>query len=434
MRTVRLFFVFFFILFSVFGHAEPMSSIITDLERLSEQGGVEIRFLLSLTLFKGEKIYQDEVFKWMGKQEEYNNEETQKYWRALSSRTPTFEGIRMNGTEYRPEKAISLFRPVSSFLERAREKKNRQRGLKWLKILIEDSYVPAQFEWWRMQNGERGQSERLLRVLAESPYAPAAFELYRLLKEENAEEALNWLEASAKGHYAPAELEMYHVLTNRQEMRERERDGREEEENYLKGLVETMRLKTMALRWLKRAVDQEYREALFQWGIILRDGTNGVKENRETAFDVFMEAALQGHVEAQYNVAYMHRFGIGVTENVLKALTWYRRAMEQESPQAMYDMGMMHLEGVMVKKNENKAVELIWQAAYMGDRNAQYQMGLMFRDGIGVMADPVKAAFWFREAGMQDHRALKRGFHELIVQSDRSKSCNGAFSIRVNGR
>lgn len=426
MKKVKLFTVFFFLWFSVFGHSETVGSTIIDLEESAEEGDEEAQFLLGLILWKGEEIYQNEGLNWLRKQAEYNNEKTQKYWRTLIPRIPSSEEISRNEKGYRSGETMGLFRPISSFLERAREKKNRQIGLEWLRISAENDYVPAQFEWWRIHNGDKNQSKWktliLLNVLAENHYAPAEFELYRMLREENIREALNRLRVSAENHYAPAEFEMYLVLKKREEL-EKERNGEGADQ------LKMRRLRIAALKWLRKAVKQEHREALFRWGVILRDGTDGVKQSAERAFDAFMRAAFQGHPEAQHNVARMLRFGIGVKENKPESLKWSQKAVAQDFPPAIYDMGMMHLEGLIVARNEKRALKLIWKAAYLGDLDAKYQIGVMYSEGIVVEKDSVEATWWFREAGTQGHHIFQEKARELVSQSD---LCHETFSMRVD--
>ena len=426
MKKVKLFTVFFFLWVPVFGYSETVGSTIIDLEESAEEGDKEAQFLLGLILWKGEEIYQDEVFSWLRKQAEYNNEKTQKYWRTLVPQIPSSEEIERNEKEHRSGETMSLFRPISSFLKRARKKKNRQIGLEWLRVSAENGYVPAQFEWWRIHNGEENQSKWktliLLNVLSENHYAPAGFELYRMLKEENIREALKRLRVSAENHYAPAEFELYRVLKKREEL-EKERNGEGADQLKIK------RFREAALKWLKKAVNQEHREALFHWGVILRDGIGGMEQNAGGAFDAFMRAALQGHAEAQHNVARMLRFGIGVKENKPESLTWSQKAVAQDFPPAIYDRGMMHLEGLIVARNEKRALKLIWKAAYLGDLDAKYQTGLMYSEGIVVEKNSEAATWWFREAGTQGHHVFQKKARELVFQSD---LCHETFSMRVD--
>lgn len=58
----------------------------------------------------------------------------------------------------------------------------------------------------------------------------------------------------------------------------------------------------------------------------------------DTAFKYFQEAATQGHVEAQYQLAEMYEYGVGVPESRKHATKWYAMAAENGHAIAQYEL------------------------------------------------------------------------------------------------
>ncbi|MGH8121130.1 MAG: hypothetical protein ACRESK_11010, partial [Gammaproteobacteria bacterium] len=69
-------------------------------------------------------------------------------------------------------------------------------------------------------------------------------------------------------------------------------------------------------------------EAQFQLGKSYYLGTQ-VKQDYGQAFLWFRRAALQGHAEAQYNLGNMYLMGEGIEQSDLEAGSWYEQAAEQ---------------------------------------------------------------------------------------------------------
>jgi TPR repeat protein len=53
-----------------------------------------------------------------------------------------------------------------------------------------------------------------------------------------------------------------------------------------------------AIEWLQKAAAQQHTEALYDLGIMYRDG-EGVTKDTMKAIELFKKAASQGHVKAQ---------------------------------------------------------------------------------------------------------------------------------------
>ena len=67
-------------------------------------------------------------------------------------------------------------------------------------------------------------------------------------------------------------------------------------------------------------------EALYQYGIDSRDGTNGRIKMPTTAIKYLTQAGVKGYVEAQYELACMYENGVGCIADIQDAIDWYAAA------------------------------------------------------------------------------------------------------------
>lgn len=109
--------------------------------------------------------------------------------------------------------------------------------------------------------------------------------------------------------------------------------------------------------------------AQFELASRLRAG-RGVTQDEGEALHWFTEAAMKGHVEAQFQLARMFaelgeapqsplltRIGISASQSQRDAAGWFRRAAEQGHVQAQYERGRVLTEGRGVLRNPQEAVE-----------------------------------------------------------------------------
>jgi len=55
----------------------------------------------------------------------------------------------------------------------------------------------------------------------------------------------------------------------------------------------------------------------------------GVEIDQAEAAGWFLKAAVQGNVDAQFNLGVMYEFGEGIVVNFTEAARWYRKAADQ---------------------------------------------------------------------------------------------------------
>ncbi len=145
--------------------------------------------------------------------------------------------------------------------------------------------------------------------------------------------------------------------------------------------------------FLERAARQQYILAAFSLAKLLHERD---KKHPIRAFEWFMVAAKQGHVEASYYVGYYYQYGKGVPQNLEEAVNWYQKAALEKDKDALY-----HLALILLQKEEpdfKNASTLLGEAAKQGHPNAQYNLAVMYQKGDGVDQSDQKALYWYEKA------------------------------------
>ena len=95
-------------------------------------------------------------------------------------------------------------------------------------------------------------------------------------------------------------------------------------------------------------------------------------DDAEGSFELFMEAALEGHPLSQYMVGTMYLDGYGTEEDVEKAIGWLRSAAELGVPQAVRTLGLLLVRGDRIRMNVEAGSELLGASAALGDPEGLY--------------------------------------------------------------
>lgn len=175
-------------------------------------------------------------------------------------------------------------------------------------------------------------------------------------------------------------------------------------------------------------------EAQFQLGVRYRDG-DGVPQDRGYAVGWWRQAAEQGHLLADVEVAKLYscgqcahwpvswsrtseyyrqkaeegdaefmrlvaacyRNGRGIEYSPEKALYWYTKSYEATGHGA-YNVGEMHYGHRGMPRDDAKAFYWVERAAQEGYYYAQVDLAEMYLEGRGTMRDPKAAAYWAHRA------------------------------------
>lgn len=139
--------------------------------------------------------------------------------------------------------------------------------------------------------------------------------------------------------------------------------------------------------------------AVFKRGVALLDAPPG-EGNLIQAMQCFMDAAKQGLMEAQLNVAVGYEKGSGLEKNKVFAVKWYGKAADRGHLEARYRQGALLIDDFMPTAWAN-GVTYLRMAADLGHAGAQCDLGACYGDGKGVEKDPETALAWFRKAADQ---------------------------------
>ena len=169
------------------------------------------------------------------------------------------------------------------------------------------------------------------------------------------------------------------------------------------------------------------RLALYYW----------TKKDYREAAKWYHEAAKQGDVIAQVNLAYCYMVGQGCDKDIFKAAKWYHVAAKRGNAYAQYILAQCYEKGEGVAQNDEEAITWYLKSAQQGEERAkkallrsnsdvaeigtdwllrvaergfleaQYKLALRYEQGDGVEQSYEEAAKWYLKSAEQDCGAAK---------------------------
>ena len=126
-----------------------------------------------------------------------------------------------------------------------------------------------------------------------------------------------------------------------------------------------------AVKWLRRAADNQMTHAQFAYGELYERGEL-VPRSVEEANKWYERAAVGGHVEAQRALATNYFTGRGVPRDYKRAFTWYKKAAEGGDAPSQYIVGSYYERGEpgVVPQDVEQAKTWYGRAAAQGDVGA----------------------------------------------------------------
>ncbi len=150
------------------------------------------------------------------------------------------------------------------------------------------------------------------------------------------------------------------------------------------------RFETLKPLALQGKVDAQYELAL-----MYRDG-KGTAKNPEKAFMLLNKVAKKGYARAQYELGQLYEKGEGVAQDYSKASEWYSLASNLgNNRDAQFALANLYFNGRGVPHDYAEALSLYLKAANHGHAAAQYLVGAMYQDGWGVKSDYAEAYKWY---------------------------------------
>ncbi len=157
----------------------------------------------------------------------------------------------------------------------------------------------------------------------------------------------------------------------------------------------------------ERAIEKKQPYALFNMALLFDAGLGGVEQNPVRAHGLFLEAAIGGVPEAQYQVALQFERGITCAQNPSEAAFWYEEAAKRGHVEAFNNLGVCYKEGLGVEQNYHRAFVCFTRASEKNLAVAQYNLGQLYDAGLGVEEDHDKALELCRKAAYGGHQKAK---------------------------
>ena len=175
---------------------------------------------------------------------------------------------------------------------------------------------------------------------------------------------------------------------------------------FLRGSLGVAKDEVEAVKWFRKAAEQNLVEAQVNLGCCCGTGAGVVKDEVE-AVKWYRKAAKQNYAPAQGLLGASYAYGHGVAEDYPEAVKWYRKAAEQNDAGAQHSLGNCYANGQGVAKNQAEAVKWYRKAAEQNFASAQGSLGTCYADGQGVAKNEAEAVKWYRKAAEQNLPAAK---------------------------
>lgn len=144
-----------------------------------------------------------------------------------------------------------------------------------------------------------------------------------------------------------------------------------------------------AIDWYKKAAEQGHVDAMYELGYLHES------DDQQKAFYWYNRAAQLGDCYAIAKVGDCYRWGKGVEKNEREAYKWYLKVSNNED--FMDKIGDCYYWGIGVKQNYHKAAEWYKKAAAANNHWASYRLGCCYYYGDGVKKDYAKAVEIFNK-------------------------------------
>lgn len=157
----------------------------------------------------------------------------------------------------------------------------------------------------------------------------------------------------------------------------------------------------------RKASDGGHAEAKYELGLLLKIGRKPIVQDLPQAHQLFLEAAGQGSLPAQYEVAQMFAQGIGIAADCKQARSWARKAAEAGSPEAAELLGQLNMADCGGSRNPQESARWFRIAADKGLVNAKFSLGVLYMTGDGVAKDLTEARKWLTAAESDGNRSAQ---------------------------
>jgi TPR repeat protein len=181
---------------------------------------------------------------------------------------------------------------------------------------------------------------------------------------------------------------------------------------------------------IRAGADKGDAKARYELGRAFFSGTLGVAKDETEAVKWFRKAAEQNVADAQFSLGVCYAIGQGVMKDDAEAVKWFRKAAEQSDARAQYNLGVRYTTGQGVAKDDAEAVKWFRKAAEQDLADAQYNLGACYDSGEGVAKDEIEAYKWWLLAAGHGNEDAKYNITTVENKMTREQIAEGQRRAR----
>jgi TPR repeat protein len=229
--------------------------------------------------------------------------------------------------------------------------------------------------------------------IAQAQYATGLKARQRPSDLEDGLRACEWFQAAAEQGHAEAQCELADCFA----------EGRGVKKDRAK-----------AFHWYEKAALQGHARAQWNLGELYAVGIPGVAQDPRQATVLCKRAAKAGFAPAQATMGTL----MARAKKHDRAAEWWTLAAEQGDLEAQFNLAYAYRSGMGVEKSEERALTLLMAAANSGLAAAQARLGLDYAQGNFAVLDLIESAKWFiMAADNGDQSAIKNKERSRTVLS-----------------
>jgi localization factor PodJL len=145
---------------------------------------------------------------------------------------------------------------------------------------------------------------------------------------------------------------------------------------------------------LREAASNGDVRAQFEVAAIFTEG-RAVPQDYAAAAIWYERAAAAGFAPAQYRLGSLYENGNGVEKNLETAKLWYERAAEAGNRMSMHNLAAIYAGGQLGKQEFESAAKWFEEAANRGMTDSQFNLGMLYARGLGVPQSLEDSFKWF---------------------------------------
>jgi localization factor PodJL len=164
------------------------------------------------------------------------------------------------------------------------------------------------------------------------------------------------------------------------------------------------------------AADGDVR-AQFEVAAIFSEG-RAVPQDYKAAAAWYERAAAQGFAPAQYRLGSLYENGNGVDKNLDTAKLWYERAAEAGNRMSMHNLAALYAGGQLGKQQFDSAAKWFEEAAARGLTDSQFNLGMLYARGLGVTQSLENSFKWFGIAALSGDKDAAKARDDMARSLD----------------